>query len=209
VRGRKGDHPCSFAPCSPAQKMKIIVPLKQILSPAGLTINRKAGKVFVNKEEYVLNPASKRALEAALRIKDSAGADVIAITFGPARAEDCLREARALGADRAIFVGKTKTFRLYRVGAAAAGLARDRIEHARNAHDVIAMLRDELEPTDVVLTSGRWQHALGRVGLALAGRDVQCRADPCPFKRMLCDVCPFLEQEFYGLPAAATEAEPS
>ena len=84
--------------------MKIIVPLKQILSPAGLTINRKAGKVFVNKEEYVLNPASKRALEAALRIKDSAGAEVIAVTFGPARAEECLREARATGADRAIFV---------------------------------------------------------------------------------------------------------
>ena len=84
--------------------MKILVPLKQILSPASITVNRKAGKVFVNKEQYVMNPASKRALEAALRIKDSLEAEVIAVALGPAQAEDCLREARAMGADRAIFV---------------------------------------------------------------------------------------------------------
>ena len=60
--------------------------------------------------------------------------------------------------------------------------------------DVIDLLRDELGEGDVVLIQGRWQQALGRVGLALAGEDVQCRADPCPFKRMLCDVCPMLKQ---------------
>lgn len=84
--------------------MKILVPIKQILDPAGLTVNRKAGKVFVNKEDYRMNPASKCALEAALRLKDTAGADVIAVTFGSAQAADCLREARAMGADRAILI---------------------------------------------------------------------------------------------------------
>jgi hypothetical protein len=70
------------------------------------------------------------------------------------------------------------------------------------AHEVVELLRDELAAGDVVLIKGRWQQALGRVGLALAGRDVQCRADPCPFKRMLCDVCPFLDQPFTGLPGS-------
>jgi electron transfer flavoprotein beta subunit len=84
--------------------MKILVPLKQIFNPAGITVNRKAGKAFVNREEYVMNPASKRALEAALRLKDSMGADVIVAAFGSAQAEDCLREARAMGADRAVHI---------------------------------------------------------------------------------------------------------
>jgi UDP-N-acetylmuramoyl-tripeptide--D-alanyl-D-alanine ligase len=167
---------------------------------------------FVLRDEF---KGSLGTIEAALATLAEIPARRRIVVAGEIAEESGNEDYRVIGskigsiADRAIFVGKTKTFRLYRVGAAAAGLARDRIEHARNAHDVIAMLRDELEPTDVVLTTGRWQHALGRVGLALAGRDVQCRADPCPFKRMLCDVCPFLEQEFYGLPAAATEAEPS
>ena len=84
--------------------MKLLVPFKQVLDPAGLTVNRKAGKVFVNREDYMMNPAARRALEAALKIKDEMGAEVIALSAGPARAMDSLRDARALGADRAIYI---------------------------------------------------------------------------------------------------------
>jgi len=84
--------------------MKILVPFKQVLDPAGLMVNRKAGKVFVNREEYMMNPAAKRALEAALKIKDEVGAEVIVVSPGSDRAVDGLRDARALGADRAIYV---------------------------------------------------------------------------------------------------------
>lgn len=103
--------------------------------------------------------------------------------------------------DRIIFVGTTKHMESFRSGARKAGLARDKVERARNAHEALEMLGD-LGVGDVVFTKGRWQQALGRVGLALAGRDVQCRADPCPFKRMLCDICPYLEQPFTGLPSS-------
>jgi hypothetical protein len=102
----------------------------------------------------------------------------------------------------ALIVGSKTIFDLYRPSLVVAGLARDRIDHVRHAHDAVELLRDELAAGDVVLIKGRWQQALGRVGLALAGRDVQCRADPCPFKRMLCDVCPFLDQPFTGLPGS-------
>jgi UDP-N-acetylmuramoyl-tripeptide--D-alanyl-D-alanine ligase len=105
--------------------------------------------------------------------------------------------------DRILFVGSTKHHRAFRSGAKSAGMAAERIERVANAHAAIDALRGEIGPTDVVFIKGRWQQALGRVGLALAGRDVQCRADPCPFKRMLCDVCPFLEQPFDGLPGQA------
>ncbi len=101
--------------------------------------------------------------------------------------------------DRAIFVSTSKNFQLFRAGATAGGLAHDRISHARNYVDVLALLEDDVREGDVILIRGRWQQALGRVGLALAGGDVQCRADPCPFKRMLCDVCPMLNQPFTGI----------
>lgn len=108
-------------------------------------------------------------------------------------------------ADQVVFVGTRRSFQPFRAGAVAGGLTPDRIEHRRQAHEVVDLLRDDLSAGDVVLIRGRWQQALGRVGLALAGRDVQCRVDPCPFKRMLCDVCPFLEQPFTGLPGRAKE----
>lgn len=118
------------------------------------------------------------------------------------RGRDAYRELGAkAGAfvDRALFVGSTSSFKLYRSGAVAGGLSRDRIDQVHTWNEVVELLRDELGEGDVVLIRGRWQQALGRVGLALAGRDVKCRADPCPFKRMLCDICPMLDKPFTGL----------
>src|SRR5512139_995178 len=83
--------------------MKVLVCVKQVLDPGGITVNRKAEKVFINREEFILDPASKAALEAANNLKQ-AGAEVIAISAGPERVEDGLREALARGADRAIWI---------------------------------------------------------------------------------------------------------
>jgi electron transfer flavoprotein beta subunit len=85
--------------------MKILVCVKQVLDPHGMTVNRKAEKVFINREEYILDPASKAALEAANHLQQAASASqVIAISVGPERVEDALREAMARGADRAIWI---------------------------------------------------------------------------------------------------------
>jgi electron transfer flavoprotein beta subunit len=83
--------------------MKVLVCVKQILDPTGLTVNRKAEKVFVNREDFILDPASKAALEAAHDLKQ-AGAEVIAISVGPERVDDGLREALARGADWAVWI---------------------------------------------------------------------------------------------------------
>jgi electron transfer flavoprotein beta subunit len=50
----------------------------------------------------VPNPADLTALEEALTLKDRVGARVIALAIGPARLDDTLRLACAMGADRAI-----------------------------------------------------------------------------------------------------------
>ncbi len=84
--------------------MQIIVILGRVLDPRGIVVNRRAGRIFINREEYILQPADRCALEAALRIKDATGAEVVALprTFLPD--DDVLRQALATGADRAIYL---------------------------------------------------------------------------------------------------------
>ena len=86
--------------------MKIVVCIKPVLDPRGMTVNRKAEKVFINQEDYVIDPASKAALEVAASIKaQDSTVHVIAMSVGTDRADDALREALARGADRAILIG--------------------------------------------------------------------------------------------------------
>lgn len=86
--------------------MKIVVCIKPVLDPRGMTVNRKAEKVFINQEDYVIDPASKAALEVAASIKaHDSTMHVIAMSVGTDRADDALREALARGADRAILIG--------------------------------------------------------------------------------------------------------
>jgi electron transfer flavoprotein beta subunit len=77
-----------------------------VLDPRGMTVNRKAEKVFINQEDYVIDPASKAALEVAASIKaQDSTVHVLAMSVGTDRADDALREALARGADRAILIG--------------------------------------------------------------------------------------------------------
>jgi electron transfer flavoprotein beta subunit len=87
--------------------MKIAVILGQVLDPAGIVVNRRRGRIFVNREEYVMQPADACALEAALQIGDGGDAEVVALPRGPLPDDDILRQALSMGADRAIhFVGQ-------------------------------------------------------------------------------------------------------
>ena len=52
----------------------------------------------------IMNPDDKAGLEAALRLKDEYGAEVTVLTMGLPKAADVLREALAMGADKAILI---------------------------------------------------------------------------------------------------------
>ena len=82
--------------------MRVIVIIGRVLDPAGIVVNRRRGRIFVNQEEYVLQPADRCALEAALRIKDASGAEVVALPRGSQPDDDVMRQAVAAGADRAV-----------------------------------------------------------------------------------------------------------
>ena len=84
--------------------MRIIVTIKQILDPAGFVVHRRMERVFVNVEDYIINPNDKNALEEALRLKDVYGAEVAVLSLGEPRVDDALREALAMGADQAFLL---------------------------------------------------------------------------------------------------------
>jgi electron transfer flavoprotein beta subunit len=84
--------------------MRVICIVGRVLDPSGIAVNLRAGRIFINREEYVFQPADRCALEAALRIKDAAGAEVVVLPRAPLPDDDVLRQALAIGADRAIFL---------------------------------------------------------------------------------------------------------
>lgn len=168
-------------------------------------VNLASGAVVLRDDFKGTIDAWQAALTALAELPAQRRLVVLGDVEEVAGKEDYRTIGRLAGAiaDRVIIVGTSTNAQLYRVGLTAGGLAREHIAHAHHPAQVTEMLRAELGQGDVVLIRGRWQQALARVGLALAGRDVQCRAYPCPFKRMLCDVCPMLEQPFAGLPGSA------
>lgn len=52
----------------------------------------------------VINPLDRHALEAALEVKDAHGAEVVLLAMAPASTLPVLREALAMGADRAVLL---------------------------------------------------------------------------------------------------------
>jgi electron transfer flavoprotein alpha/beta subunit len=81
--------------------MKVITLAKQILDPRGITVRRDKEKIFVNREDYIIDPGSKAAIEAALRIDAGGDKIVLALSMGEQRADDALREALAMGCNGA------------------------------------------------------------------------------------------------------------
>ena len=82
--------------------MRILVCLKQVpQKDAALKLN-EAGTWIREDVQYEVNEPDAYALEEALRQKEKHTGEVVALTAGPARAQQVLREALAKGADRAI-----------------------------------------------------------------------------------------------------------
>ena len=84
--------------------MKIVVCVKQVPDTKGGVKFNPDGTLDRGAMLTIMNPDDKAGLEAALRLKDKYGAEVTVITMGLPKAEDVLREAIAMGADKGILV---------------------------------------------------------------------------------------------------------
>jgi len=84
--------------------MKIAVCVKQV---PDATVHKRIDpgtKRLDRSGEGALNPTDLNAVEAALRIKEAQGGEVVLVSLGPEKAMESLRKALAMGADRALLV---------------------------------------------------------------------------------------------------------
>jgi len=88
--------------------MKIIVCIKQVPDTTEIKINPVTGTLIRDGVPSIMNPDDKGGLELALQLKDEIGANITVITMGPPQADLVLREALAMGADRAILLTDRK-----------------------------------------------------------------------------------------------------
>jgi electron transfer flavoprotein beta subunit len=85
--------------------MKIIVCIKQVVTrETQVRVNAEGTWIREDGASWALNEPDAYALEEALRLRERHGGEVVAISAGPGRVTQVLREALARGADRAIHV---------------------------------------------------------------------------------------------------------
>lgn len=86
--------------------MKVLVAVKRVVD-ANVKINVLADNsgVDLNNVKMAINPFCEIAVEEAIRLKEKGIAtEIVAVCIGPKTAQETLRTALALGADRAILV---------------------------------------------------------------------------------------------------------
>lgn len=84
--------------------MKILLPIKQVPDVRAVKMDEKTGTVIREGVESIINPLDLYAIELAVRLKEEYGASVTAITMGPPKAADALREAVAMGCDDCVLI---------------------------------------------------------------------------------------------------------
>jgi len=86
---------------------RVIVCLKPVPDPKNwdlLKMDEKTKTLIRDGIPSAINPLDKHALEAALQIKDACGAEVVLLSMAPPFVTPVLREALAMGADRAVLL---------------------------------------------------------------------------------------------------------
>jgi len=90
--------------------MKILVALKQVPdTETKIKVANDGQTLDLADVKWITSPYDEYALEEGLRLKEAKGAEVTAVSVGPDKAKDVLRNALALGADAAVLLKSTET----------------------------------------------------------------------------------------------------
>lgn len=84
--------------------LKIVVCIKQVPDTKGGVKFNPDGTLNRAAMLTIMNPDDRAGLEAALELKDQYGAEVTVLTMGLPKADEVLREAMAMGADKGVLV---------------------------------------------------------------------------------------------------------
>ena len=164
--------------------MIIIVCVKQVLDTSGKVAFKPDGTLDRASMLTIINPDDLNAVEAALKIKDQTGCEVVAVTMGPPPAEKMLREIIAMGADRAVLIsgrefGGSDTFATSQIIAAG-------IHHMGLNDDDIIMCGRQAIDGDTAQVGPQIAEKLGIPQITYAG-DIKVEGKDVIVKRMLED----------------------
>ncbi|TIU68394.1 MAG: electron transfer flavoprotein subunit beta/FixA family protein, partial [Mesorhizobium sp.] len=86
--------------------MKILVPVKRVVDAnVKVRVKSDGSAVELANVKMAMNPFDEIAVEEAIRLKEAGKAEeIIVVSIGPQQAQETLRTALAMGADRAILV---------------------------------------------------------------------------------------------------------
>lgn len=86
--------------------MKVLVPVKRVIdSNVKARVKSDQSGVDLANVKMSINPFCEIAVEEAVRLKEKGVAtEVVVVSIGPAQAQETLRQALAMGADRAVLV---------------------------------------------------------------------------------------------------------
>ena len=86
--------------------MKVLVGVKRVVDASfAVRVKPNGTGVELDNVKMGMNPFDEIALEEAIRLKEKGIAtEILAVSIGPAKAEDTLRAALAMGADRALLI---------------------------------------------------------------------------------------------------------
>ncbi|MGM0568050.1 MAG: electron transfer flavoprotein subunit beta/FixA family protein [Elusimicrobiota bacterium] len=84
--------------------MNIVVCIKQVPDTTDVKINPETNTLIREGVDSIMNPFDAYAVEEALRVKEKMGGEVTALSMGPPQAQDILRQAISMGADRGILL---------------------------------------------------------------------------------------------------------
>src|SRR6266542_5249507 len=82
--------------------VKIVCLVKQVPEPTAIEFDEETNTLKREGVPLVLNSFDRHAVREAVRLREAAGGEVVAMTMGPPQAEEALRETIAIGADRAV-----------------------------------------------------------------------------------------------------------
>jgi electron transfer flavoprotein beta subunit len=134
--------------------MKIVVCIKQVPAKDAPLVIADGGWIRETDIGFEMNEPDSFALEEALRLKEKHSGEVIAVSMGPERVKQTIKEALAKGADRGVHIADDKAYALDPLGA---------------AKSLAAAI--EREKPDLVLTGLQSDdHGFGQTGVLLADR---------------------------------------
>jgi electron transfer flavoprotein beta subunit len=86
--------------------MKVLVPVKRVVDfNVKIRVKADGSGVDLANVKMSMNPFDEIAVEEAIRLKeDGKVTEIVVVSIGPAQAQDTLRTALAMGADRAILI---------------------------------------------------------------------------------------------------------